>query len=1683
MFKLDLEPLAPRLLQNRKAHIDYLKYTQEQANILQEIVKQAKATQPLDKELDFSLLKRLLSHPQNRLRKLGLKCSTSNCGSHPTGNKRNDRISQTPSRNMKNKVEAQPRKVNKKNCVVEPICATCKKSMFDSVHDMCLLDCVGNVNSRAKSGKKHKKQNIWKPTGHVFTQVGLKWKPTGRTFTIVGNSFPLTRITSANIVPPKKTTSHSVETQKPELKVYRRKQMLKCCPDYTLVFGLRIFKTYDREPLSAHELSSCALGKSKKSSHQPKAEDTNQEKLYLLHMDLCGPMHVVSINEKRYILVIVDDYSRFTWVRFLRTKDEAPEAIIKCIKNIQVHLNATVRNNGVVKRRNRTLIEAARTMLIFSKAPLFLLAKAINTACYTQNRSLIRRRYNKTPYELMQDKKPDLSFFHVFGALCYPTNDNDDLGKLDAKANIGIFVGYTPAKKAFRIYNKRTREIIETIHVTFNELTTMASEQFSSGPGLHSMTPSTSSSGLVPNTISQQPSIPPRDDWDHLFQPMFDEYFTPPTIAISPDARSTSIPSTQEQEHSLNISQGFEESPNTPTFRDDPLQESLRENLTSQGSSSNVRQTHTLFEHLEPKNFKQAMTEPSWIDAMQEEIHEFERLQVWELVPCPDKVLLIKLKWIYKVKTDKFGEVLKNKARLVAQGFRKEEGINFEESFAPVARIEAIRIFDNPSHVYKLKKALYGLKQAPCAWYDMLLSFLISQHFSKGAVDPTLFTWQVGSDLLLVQIYVDSIIFASTNTAMCNEFANQMTTKFKMSMMGQMSFFLRLQISQSPRGIFINQSKYASEIAKKYGMLTSDYVDPPMVEKSRLDEDLQGNPVDATLYCGMIGSLMYLISSIPDLIYAVCLCARYQANPTKKKLNAVKRIFPYLKGTINMGLWYSKDTGMSMTAYVDADHVGCQDTRRSTPGSAQVFRDKLIPLYCDNKSAIALCCNNVQHSRAKHIDVRYHFIKEQMENGIVELYFVRTEYQLADIFTKPLPRERFNFLIEKLGMRSIIMNTTQAQQKALDDALIAPADRLESSGKQPEKKTKAKGLTILSEVALTGAEQLKLATKRSKTQFYSSHASGSGDGVDTQSKVPDEQQKKSSGTDKGTDTIPGVLDVPIYEFESEKESWGDSEDEDNENDSDDISDEGDDDNDGNDGDDDANDDDKQEGDDTDDDDEETDSDRTESDRIKIPILDQSTTEYYEEEEEKIDDEETMDEEEDDEVTKELYDDVNLGFKKEEEDAHLTLTPVLDTHKSGGLTQSSSVSSNFTSKLLNLDNPSPADNEIASLMDTTAQHATTIPEITSSFTTTNPPPPPFFNPLSQQATPTPTPTNSEATTSFPSLPDFSSVFRFNDRVTKLEKGLSEIKQVDQYAQALSFIPAIVDRYMDNKLREAINKAFLAHNLDLLDFANHVIEKNVTESVEAAVLTSSSSQPTSTYEAVASLSEFELTKKLIDKMEKNKLYDKAKYKKKLYDALVKSYNTDKDLFDSYGEVFSLKRSRDERDKDRDPSAGSDRGTKRRKSSKDAESYKDSRSKEKKSSSTSKDASQSQHKSFRKSAHAEEPSHTIEDLGMQQDQEFVTGDNDEQLVDKEVTKADCQAARAEEPPTSFDELNDTSFDFSAFVMNRGEELSRQYSTSVTKTKAATYELKWIEDLVPGLWSPMQLKYDQHAYLGTSH
>ncbi|GJX89620.1 retrovirus-related pol polyprotein from transposon TNT 1-94 [Tanacetum coccineum] len=286
-----------------------------------------------------------------------------------------------------------------------------------------------------------------------------------------------------------------------------------------------------------------------------------------------------------------------------------------------------------------------------------------------------------------------------------------------------------------------------------------------------------------------------------------------------------------------------------------------------------------------------------------------------------------------------------------------------------------------------------------------------------------------GETILLVQVYVDDIIFGSTNPDFSKRFANLMNNNFEMSMMGEIKFFLGLQVHQSPRGIFICQSQYAIELLKKHGLDECVSMSTPMATE-RLDADLQGTLTDQTNYCGIIGGLMYLTASRPDIAFATFVCARYQARPTVKHLKEVKRIFRYLRQSYNMGLWYPKDSGFELIAYSDADHACCKDDCKSTSGGLQFLGGKL--------SAIAISCNPVQHSKTKHIEIRYHFIKEHVERGTVEIYFVGTEFQLADLFTKALPKERFEYLVHRIV---IIMAQQQHAADVHPDELCPPNKR------------------------------------------------------------------------------------------------------------------------------------------------------------------------------------------------------------------------------------------------------------------------------------------------------------------------------------------------------------------------------------------------------------------------------------------------------------------------------------------------------------------------------------------------------------------------------------------------------------------------------------------------------------------
>ncbi|GKA99146.1 retrovirus-related pol polyprotein from transposon TNT 1-94 [Tanacetum coccineum] len=888
---------------------------------------------------------------------------------------------------------------------VNAVCATCGKCVFNSNHDACVSKFLNDVNARTKKPK----------------------------VVPISTRKPKSQANKSVATPPKKTVASESTIQKSrksriEGLNYNLFSVGQYC-DADLEVSLRK-STYFVRDLQGNDLLTGNRGSDLyKISLQETSSSTPinfmakalPTQAWFMHRNLSILTSTTStfLSKKEVV--------KFTKTEVMSRSTDVPLVSSKCQKKFIQDKGCSKfeRTNDIVKRRNRTLVEVARTMLSAFKLPLFFWAEAIATPCYTQNRSIIIPKHEKMAYHIINDRKPSIKHLQIFSCTCYLTRDGENLDKMKEKGDSCILVGYSTQSKGYRVYNKRTRLIVESIHLRFDELKDMSETSVANDTsGLIPQQQKASdyeNSGPDPQLQNVSPSadttVPLQQELDLLFGPLYDEFFNAGTSRVNKSSSPTDNYAQQDTVPSMTIHPTTESS--TPTHVN------AEENNNDQAEFTNPLCTPI------------------------QEVVEYSS--------------------------------------------RNIEGIDFEESFALVAHLEAVWIFvayaahksfpiyqmdvktaflngplkeevyvaqpdgfvdpDHPEKVYRLRKALYGLKQAPRAWYDELSNFLMSKGFTKGTIDPTLFTIKYGEDILLVQIYVDDIIFGSTNPKFSKRFEKLMHSRFEMSLMGEMKFFLGLQIHQSPRGIFINQAKYTLEILKKHGMEKGQSIGTPMATKPKLDADLSGEPVDQTDYRSKIGSLMYLTSSRPDIVQAVCYCARYQARPTEKHLKEVKRIFRYLRGTINMGLWYPKDSGFELTAFSDADHAGCIDTRKSTSGGIQFLGDKLvswmskkqdctamssaeaeyvalsascaqvmwmrtqlkdygfnynkIPLYCDSQSTIAISCNPMQHSCTKNIHTRYHFIKEHVKNGIIKIYFVRTESNLADIFIKALPKDRF----------------------------------------------------------------------------------------------------------------------------------------------------------------------------------------------------------------------------------------------------------------------------------------------------------------------------------------------------------------------------------------------------------------------------------------------------------------------------------------------------------------------------------------------------------------------------------------------------------------------------------------------------------------------------------------------------
>ncbi|GJX97119.1 retrovirus-related pol polyprotein from transposon TNT 1-94 [Tanacetum coccineum] len=514
----------------------------------------------------------------------------------------------------------------------------------------------------------------------------------------------------------------------------------------------------------------------------------------------------------------------------------------------QFSVARTPQQNGVAKRRNRTLIEAARTMLAGSKLPTTFWAEAVNIACYVQNRVLVVKLHNKTPYEIFHGITPTLSFMRPFGCPITILNTIDHIGKFDGKAVEGFFVGYSLNSKAFRVFNSRTRIVEENLHIRFSESTPNV---VGSGPDwlfdIDALTRTINYEPIVVGTQSNgfagtkaSDNADPNSSYDDGSKPLNDD-----RKKVDEHPRKNNKCNYQEKEDNINITNNV----NAASIN--------KVNAIDDGAEAGMNNLDTTIQK-EPEKVIHALKDPSWIEAMQEELLQFKLQEVWTLVDLPNGKRAIGTKWVFRNKKDKMGTVIRNKARLVAQGYTQEEGIDYDEIEKEVYVYQPPRFEDPdfPDRVYKVEKSLYGLHQAPRAWH-------------KG-------------DILLVQVYVDDIIFGSTKKEFCFAFEKLMHEKFQMSFMGELTLFLGLQLK-------VKTASTPMETQK------------PLLK----DED-------------------------------VCACARYQVNPKVLHLHAVKRIFKYLKGQPKLGLWYPKDYPFDLVAYTDSDYARASlDIKSTTEGKVK----------------------------------------------------------------------------------------------------------------------------------------------------------------------------------------------------------------------------------------------------------------------------------------------------------------------------------------------------------------------------------------------------------------------------------------------------------------------------------------------------------------------------------------------------------------------------------------------------------------------------------------------------------------------------------------------------------------------------------------------------------------------------
>ncbi|KAK2398342.1 putative mitochondrial protein [Trifolium repens] len=833
--------------------------------------------------------------------------------------------------------------------------------------------------------------------------------------------------------------------------------------------------------------------------------------LEVIHSDICGPFEVPSLGGSKYFITFVDEFTRMMWLFTIKFKSEAlavfknlkvliekeSEKSIKILRtdgggeytsnefedfcrsqgiSHEVTAPYTPQHNGLAERRNRTLLNMARSMIKQKCLPHKFWGEAVTTAAYILNKCPTKK-LKLVPEEAWYGRKPSVKHLRVFGSLCYKHVPDARRTKLEDKSEIMILIGYHPTG-AYKLYDPVTNKVHISRDVIVNE-----NEQWKWD---NETTYSSEKSYIFPESSDESENEVAGDD----------------LVNENEDV----VPDSDEENEGVVSPPVIRQLPQRVRNASSRLNDHV---VTSDNAVNDEGDLihFALLADAEPINLNEALNNKVWKKAMEEELRSIEKNQTWKLVALPDKKKKIDVKWVFKVKLNPDGTISKHKARLVARGFLQKHGIDYNEVFAPVARIETVRLvvalacrnkwllyhldvksafLNGPleeevfvsqppgfeikgkeNMVYKLYKALYGLKQAPRAWNKRIDDFLIQIGFKKCAVEFGVYVQNSkDGEIIIICLYVDDLLITGSKTAEIDKVKDKLKREFEMSDLGELSFFLGMEFVKRKGGIVMHQQKYIGEILGKFEMTDCKPISNPSDTNVKLDECADEEGVDPTLFRQMIGSLRYLCNSRPDICYAVSVISKFMNSPKKSHMTAAKRILRYVKGTLKLGLLFptgSNDDSAELKSYSDSDWGGDKTDRRSTSGYVMIFNNvavawstkkqpvtalstceaeyiagtfatcqmiwldsvlkelkcevqKPLKLMIDNKSAISLAKNPISHGRSKHIETRFHFIREQVVNGNIEVVYCPTEIQFADGFTKAIKLDRFEFLRKKLGL-------------------------------------------------------------------------------------------------------------------------------------------------------------------------------------------------------------------------------------------------------------------------------------------------------------------------------------------------------------------------------------------------------------------------------------------------------------------------------------------------------------------------------------------------------------------------------------------------------------------------------------------------------------------------------------------